>query len=110
VTSRALRLRREHPDWFAGNYEPLAAAGAAAVHAVAYARGDQNGGRAVTVATRLPAGLRRRGGWAGTVLPLPAAAAGWRDVLTGVVHTGDRVPLADLTRRLPVALLVPEAS
>jgi (1->4)-alpha-D-glucan 1-alpha-D-glucosylmutase len=105
VTSRALRLRRDHPDWFAGSYEPLTAAGEAAGHAVAFARG----GHAVTVTTRLPVRLRRRGGWGGTLLPLlPAgAAAGWVDVLTGVVHRGESVLLADLTQRLPVALLVP---
>ena len=28
VTSRALRLRRDHPDWFAGTYTPLSAAAA----------------------------------------------------------------------------------
>jgi (1->4)-alpha-D-glucan 1-alpha-D-glucosylmutase len=105
VTSRALRLRRDHPDWFAGSYEPLAAAGAAAGHAVAFARG----GHAVTVATRLPGGLRRLGGWGGTLLPLPVleADAGWVDVLTGAVYREQSVLLADLTRRLPVALLVP---
>ena len=31
----------------------------------------------------------------------------WRDVLTGAVHMGGRLPLAQLTERLPVALLVP---
>jgi (1->4)-alpha-D-glucan 1-alpha-D-glucosylmutase len=103
VTSRALRLRREHPDWFAGGYTPLTAAGAVPGHAVSFARGQ-----AVTVATRLPAGLRRRGGWAGTVLPLPGA--GWLDVLTGRSYHGDKVLLAELTSLLPVALLVPEAS
>jgi (1->4)-alpha-D-glucan 1-alpha-D-glucosylmutase len=105
VTSRALRLRRDHPDWFAGSYEPLTAAGDAAGHAVVFARG----GHAITVATRLPGGLRRLGGWGGTLLSLPAleAAAGWVDVLTGVVYRGESVLLADLTQRLPVALLVP---
>ena len=102
VTSRALRLRRDHPDWFTGDYVPLACEGPAAEHAVAFLRG----GHAVTVATRLPAGLRRRGGWADTVLPLPELH--WRDVLTGVRHAGLRPPLAELTWRLPVALLVPE--
>ena len=102
LTSRALRLRRDHPDWFAGDYVPLACEGPAAEHAVAFLRG----GHAVTVATRLPAGLRRRGGWADTVLPLPELH--WRDVLTGVRHAGLRPPLAELTWRLPVALLVPE--
>jgi (1->4)-alpha-D-glucan 1-alpha-D-glucosylmutase len=108
VTSAALRLRREHPDWFAGDYRPLAAEGQAARHAVSFLRGPStagSGGPAVTVATRLPGGLRRRGGWAGTVLPLPAGP--WRDVLTGATHAGPRPLLSDLTKRLPVALLVP---
>jgi malto-oligosyltrehalose synthase len=93
VTSRALWLRRDHPDWFSGSYVPLACEGPAAQHAV-------------TVVTRLPAGLRRHGGWADTVLPLPELH--WRDVLTGVRHAGLRPPLSELTWRLPVALLVPE--
>jgi (1->4)-alpha-D-glucan 1-alpha-D-glucosylmutase len=105
VTSRTLRLRRDHPDWFAGGYEPLTAVGAAAGHAVAFGRG----GHAVTVATRLPVGLRREGGWGDAVLPLPAAASRWVDVFTGRSHSGGpRVPVAELTSELPVALLVPE--
>ena len=117
-TKTALRLRRNHPDWFADSYTPLAAEGPAAGHAFAFLRG----GHAVTVVTRLPGGLRQRGGWAGTELVLPEmpfrpaglagpAAAGhaqaWRDVLTGAVHDGPRIPLARLLTRLPVALLVP---
>ncbi len=102
LTSRTLRLRRAHPDWFTGGYTPLACEGPAAEHAVAFLRGEH----AVTVVTRLPAGLRRRGGWADTVLPLPQLH--WRDVLTGVRHAGLRPPLAELTWRLPVALLIPE--
>jgi (1->4)-alpha-D-glucan 1-alpha-D-glucosylmutase len=108
VTSAALRLRREHPGWFAGDYRPLDAEGQAAGHAVSFLRGPSaagSGGPAVTVATRLPGGLRRRGGWADTVLPLPAGP--WRDVLTGATHAGPRPLLSDLTKRLPVALLVP---
>jgi len=102
VTSRALRLRRDHPDWFSAGYAPLSCEGPAAEHAVAFVRGDH----AVTVVTRLPAGLRRRGGWADTALPLPDLH--WRDVLTGVRHAGTSPPLAELTRRLPVALLIPD--
>ncbi len=105
VTAAALRLRREHPDWFAGSYAPLSAEGPAARHAVGFARG----GHAVTVATRLPAGLRQRGGWAGTVLPLPHPGP-WRDLLTGTAQAGPRLLLPDLLQRLPVALLVPAES
>jgi (1->4)-alpha-D-glucan 1-alpha-D-glucosylmutase len=100
VTARALRLRRDHPDWFAGDYTPLHAEGAAAAHAVAFARG----GHAVTVVTRLPCRLRCGGGWEDTVLPLPEGH--WHDVLTGADVDGRRPMLAALTARLPVALLV----
>jgi (1->4)-alpha-D-glucan 1-alpha-D-glucosylmutase len=99
VSSRAVRLRREHPEWFAGGYEPLTAIGPASAHAVAFSRS----GRCVPVATRLPAGLRRNGGWQDTVLRLPAGS--WLDVLTGAEHEGGVVRLADLTATLPVALL-----
>ncbi|MGH3169545.1 MAG: malto-oligosyltrehalose synthase [Trebonia sp.] len=107
VTSRTLRLRRDHPDWFLGRYEPLRAEGPCAGHVVAFARGQ-----AVTVATRLPRGLRRRGGWADTTLPLPSGIPVWRDILTGAPHAGSAgggVLLSELTKRSPVALLVPEA-
>jgi (1->4)-alpha-D-glucan 1-alpha-D-glucosylmutase len=103
VTTTALKLRQAHPDWFAAGYQPLAAEGPAAGHAVAFARGA-----AVTVATRLPAGLRRAGGWAGTVLPLPAGT--YRDLLTGATLTGPRPLLSTITERHPVALLIPAGS
>jgi (1->4)-alpha-D-glucan 1-alpha-D-glucosylmutase len=107
VTSRALRLRREHPQWFGGRYAPLAASGEADRHVVAFARfGGSAGGGAVTVVTRLPRGLRRRGGWGDTVLPLPGPA--WRDLLTGAAF-GTRPRLSDVLGGFPVALLVPEA-
>jgi (1->4)-alpha-D-glucan 1-alpha-D-glucosylmutase len=103
VTTRALRLRRAHPGWFGGDYQALTADGPAAGHVVAFARG----GRAVTIATRLPATLRHRGGWAGTTLELPASpgSSQWRDLLTGATYTTPRATLAQLTTRLPVALL-----
>jgi len=102
VTSRALRLRRARPDWFAAGYQPLTATGPAAAHVTAFRRGE----RAVTVVTRLPVWLRRAGGWRDTALRLPGRA--WADLLTGAVHRGGTVPLTELTGRLPVALLVPE--
>jgi (1->4)-alpha-D-glucan 1-alpha-D-glucosylmutase len=97
VTARALRLRQERPDTFAGSYAPINAAGPASDHVVAFVRADD----VVTVATRLPAGLRRDGGWRGTRLTLPAGA--WRDVLTGRATDGG---LDEMLSTLPVALLV----
>jgi len=109
VTARALRLRRARPERFAGGYAPVAAVGPAADHVVAFARGGSDiGGQAVTVATRRPVGLRARGGWSDTVLPLASPAAGWVDVLTGAVFGGGNLLLDDVTGALPVALLVPE--
>jgi (1->4)-alpha-D-glucan 1-alpha-D-glucosylmutase len=97
VVSRALRLRRDRPGLFTG-YTPLGATGPAARHAIAYDRGG-----AITVATRLPVGLDRAGGWRDTTLPLPAVT----DALTGRSHAGD-VRLADLLADYPVALLARE--
>jgi len=99
VTSRALRLRRAHPECFgAGStYEPLPVP---SEHALAFIRS----GRAVTVVTRLPVALERAGGWGGATLPLPAGQ--WRDELTGSSWPGGEVDLASLLQRLPVALLV----
>jgi (1->4)-alpha-D-glucan 1-alpha-D-glucosylmutase len=97
VVSRCLRLRRDRPELFAG-YRPVPADGPAAEHVVAFDRGG-----ALTVATRLPVGLHRRGGWGTTSLALGADKA--TDAFTGRVHYGPRVPVADLLDRYPVALL-----
>ena len=109
VTSAALRLRRDHPGWFAGGQRPLVAVGPAAEHAVAFTRGgpgsrEGQATQVVTVATRLPVGLERRGGWEETALDLPAGR--WRSVLTGQGYEGGRVELGELVRAMPVALLV----
>jgi (1->4)-alpha-D-glucan 1-alpha-D-glucosylmutase len=96
VTSRVLRLRGRHPEWFSGGHEPLTASGPAAGHAVAFRRGG-----AVTVATRLPAGLGQ--GWGDTELVLPGGP--WLDLFTGQTYASP-VPLGGLLGRLPVALLV----
>ncbi|MDK1475207.1 malto-oligosyltrehalose synthase [Streptomyces sp. 549] len=101
LTVTALRLRRAHPQWFGadGDYRPLSADGPAAAHCVAFVRAD----RVLPVATRLSRRLAERGGWAGTVLPLPAGQ--WRDALTDRTFEGP-CPLADLLTDSPVALLV----
>jgi (1->4)-alpha-D-glucan 1-alpha-D-glucosylmutase len=99
VTSRALRVRQQHPDWFGvdGAYVPMRTTSA---HAVAFARGDS----VVTVAARLSAGLQRTGGWRGATVELPPGI--WRDALTGRAWAGDVIALVDLLHALPVALLV----
>ena len=97
VTCSALTLRRERPELFE-TYAPVLATGPAAAHVVAFDRGG-----AVTVATRLPAGLETAGGWGDTTLDLPPGR--WHDVLTGARTTG---VLSDLLAVHPVALLVRE--
>ncbi len=100
VTARTLRLRNEHRGWFgpAGSYRGLRADGPAAGHAVAFARGEG----AVSVATRLPVGLDRAGGWGETSLLLPDGE--WHDAFTGRSASG-RARLGELLAELPVALL-----
>jgi (1->4)-alpha-D-glucan 1-alpha-D-glucosylmutase len=97
VVSRTLRLRRDWPDLFS-RYDPISVEGAAAEHAVAFDRGG-----AITVATRLPVGLERGGGWRDTAIELPRGAT---DVISGTTYRGT-VALADLLGAYPVALLVP---
>ncbi len=101
VVSCALRLRRERPDVFRGSYCPITAAGQTADHALAF----QRGGAVISVATRLPVGLQRAGGWQDTTLALPRGI--WTDQLTGRAY-GREVPLAALLDRLPVSVLAGE--
>jgi (1->4)-alpha-D-glucan 1-alpha-D-glucosylmutase len=103
VVSRALRLRRDHPDRTGpgASYEPVPTT---SPHAVAFARG----GSVVAVATRMPVAVERQGGWGGATVALPPGT--WRDVLGGPEggpsYEGGDVPLATLLSTLPVALLV----
>lgn len=101
LTTAALRLRREHPDWFGpdAGYEPLPAAGPAAAHCVAFLRG----GRALTVVTRLSHRLAGEGGWRDTALALPDG--NWTDLLTHRTYSG-KLRLEELLDRNPVGLLV----
>ena len=97
LTSRVLRARREHPELFAG-YRHVTVRGTAGQHAIAYDRGG-----AIAVATRLPVGLERGGGWGATSVDV--GGAGRREVLTGRSYTGE-VLLADLLSTYPAALLI----
>jgi (1->4)-alpha-D-glucan 1-alpha-D-glucosylmutase len=75
------------------------ATGPAEKHVLAFDRGG-----AITVATRLPAGLAARG-WGATKLALPPGT--WRDVLTDRPASSS---LAELLAERPVALLVKESA
>lgn len=100
VTSRALRLGRDHPELF-HRYAPVDVFGAAGSHVVAFDRGE-----VVGLATRLPIGLRRAGGWGDTTVHL--AARPTIDVITGRRFDGGVIAVADLLSIYPVALLAPD--
>jgi (1->4)-alpha-D-glucan 1-alpha-D-glucosylmutase len=102
VVSRALRVRREHPEWFGpgASYRPLWASGSAAEHLVAFTRAES----VVTVVPRLVLGLRRGGGWRDTTLTLPDGR--WLDVLTGRRHDGGTAYVLRLLRDFPVTMLI----
>ncbi|MFD0045957.1 malto-oligosyltrehalose synthase [Pseudarthrobacter scleromae] len=103
VTSRALRLRRDRPELFQG-YSPVTAKGPAADHVLAFHRGGDGALGALTLATRLPAGLAADGGWRDTAVELSVVV---RDELTGNSYGPGSVPVADVLGTYPVALLVP---
>ena len=110
VTTTALRLRRERPEAFTGprsSYTPLATTTG---NALAFGRGAAEP-EVLTVATRLPVALARRGGWDTNTVTLPAGR--WRNLLArherqgeDQVLDGGAQPLAGLLDVLPVALLV----
>ena len=99
VTSRALRLRRDRPEFFT-RYAAIEAYGSAAKHVVAFDRGE-----ALTVATRLPIGLVRHGGWGATSVIVAGRPV--TDVFTGRHFDGGTLRLSEVLERYPVALLVP---
>ncbi len=96
VTSRVLRLRREHPERFV-TYRPVVAVGAAREHLVAFDRGG-----VVALATRLPFGLAERSGWGDTSIECPSDMV---DVMTGAQISAGTTLVADVLGRYPVALL-----
>ncbi|MEU8813257.1 malto-oligosyltrehalose synthase [Actinoplanes sp. NPDC048796] len=100
VTSRTMRLRRQRPELFA-SYRPLFAEGRVGEHALAFDRGG-----AVAVATRLPVGLSRHGGWSDTTLSLDGHS--WLEVFTNTSYGGNKLQVSELLRTYPVALLVKE--
>jgi (1->4)-alpha-D-glucan 1-alpha-D-glucosylmutase len=97
-----LMLRREHPEWFGPEaaYTPVIAKGSKAEHAAAYLRGD----KVMTIVPRHSLSLG--GDWNGTTVAVPAGT--WHNRLTGEPIRGGAVPVAELLRSFPVALLVRE--
>ena len=106
VTARALALRRELPEVFVGETTTYAGLPTASEHALAFARGDGDGPKVVTVVTRAAGLLEAAGGFGDTTVELPPGE--WSEVLTGrrVTTDGSGVRLAGLLDDAPVALLV----
>ncbi|MBI9115290.1 malto-oligosyltrehalose synthase [Sanguibacter suaedae] len=108
VTSRALRVRRAHPETFVGSgagYRPLAVSSGCTL---AFTRTEDDASRVVTLSTRTAGELERLGGWGTHTVMLPEGR--WQDVLTGRSVDGGHQPVAPLLEDLPVALFVPEES
>ncbi len=104
VTSRALRLRREHPEWFTGPSATITAIDSNTDHLVAIGRGTSAGElAAVAVVTRLST---TAGDLRDADLDLPVGR--WTDLLSGAtVEVGTEGLLwSELSTTLPVALLV----
>jgi (1->4)-alpha-D-glucan 1-alpha-D-glucosylmutase len=103
VTHKALRLRREHPEWFGAEmaYTPIVAEGSKSDHLIGFRRGDS----VAVFVPRWP--LRLGGSWAGTLVELPPGQ--WKNIFTGEEMMGGRLRVQSLLRRFPVALLTREA-
>lgn len=117
VLSRTLRARAAHPDCFGpdGDYRPLQVSGAWQDHIVAFARMGQDSRGALVVAPRLPGRVMAGraepptgDAWKDTTVEVPTGLQGrWRSVLTTEAHeVGDRLPLTEVLRALPVGLLL----
>jgi len=122
VIWRALELRRKQPALFAnGTYHPIEVTGTRAANVIAYSRHFGSIG-IVAAAGRLFAKLALGPhvppvgavAWGNTALELSTIPADTplEDVLTGrtLRATGGALPLAEIFARLPVALLVYEAT
>ena len=114
VAHRLLDARRANPGLFSGGqYEPLSLRGARAQHVIAFARMD--GAKAiVTIAARLVAELEAdpeagKIWWGDTTIRVPEGlqARAWHSPITGQTFPGlAEVPVADLLRPLPIAVLM----
>jgi (1->4)-alpha-D-glucan 1-alpha-D-glucosylmutase len=99
---QALRLRQERPECFSAEaaYVPIEVDGAKHDHVIAFRRGHD----VVTVVPRLI--VKLAGMWKDTWVSLPEGR--WRNRLTGRSLEGGNVPVKELLKDFPVALLVRE--
>jgi (1->4)-alpha-D-glucan 1-alpha-D-glucosylmutase len=106
VTARALRVRRDLPEVFAGENTSYAGLHTSSEHALAFARGDADGPQVVTVVTRGAGLLADAGGFGDSRVEIPTGR--WREVLGGQEFRtdGSGVALRHLLADRPVALLV----
>ncbi|HUH13067.1 MAG TPA: malto-oligosyltrehalose synthase [Longimicrobiales bacterium] len=119
VTRRCLAARAERPGLFAaGSYQALETRGARGRSVVAFLRAAAGQAALVCAGVRLARAAEAeswaRGpeAWGGTELRLPAGGPGrWRDALTDrrlTLEAGADVPLGEIFRDLPCALLLSE--
>ena len=109
VTARTLGLRRDLPGIFVGEGTTYAGVPTTTEHALAFVRGNDDGPRVVTVATRAAGLLAEAGGFGDATVTVPAGT--WEDVLSDdeAVFNGGEVLLRGLLAHRPVALLVKQA-
>jgi (1->4)-alpha-D-glucan 1-alpha-D-glucosylmutase len=100
----ALNLRRNRPEWFGADadFVPLVFEGKKMDHVLGYLRAES----VATVVSRWS--LNRGASWANTTVDLPGEL--WRNLLTDETLSGGRIPVQNILRRFPVALLVKEQS
>ena len=109
IVHEGLKVRTEHPEYFVGGeMQAVFAVGPAEAHLIGLARGASNvpgeqGIGVITLATRRPLDLERRGGWQDTTVTLPEGT--WLDRLTCRTYE-NTVPLSEVLRIFPTALLV----
>ena len=103
LVSRTLNLRRKEPELFEGKYRALDVDGPSPGETIAFARGERLAAVVPRLTWRKPIAERRE--------RVRLEEARWRNVLTGdpVVATRTGVPVMELWRRFPVALLAREA-
>jgi (1->4)-alpha-D-glucan 1-alpha-D-glucosylmutase len=117
ITWIALQARRRHADLFRqGRYLPLVVEGEKQDHAVAFARAGERYW-SLTIVPRMTVDLVRQSEdplgpavWSDTTVRLPGGApVQWRNLMTGESAPAmEYLPLGQLLRHLPVALLIGE--